>query len=1231
MLVRVLRSLAGLALLAVGLVGVPAALVFFGGDPLPQTWSWEALVTALTTPDVGGVVVTRVLLWAGWIGWAVFALSVLVELISQISGLRIRIPGLTVPRKAVGPLVSLVLSAITLVPAASTALPAAAPLDLPTAPVGITATTAAEDTAGSSEEAVAHSEVSVPGLVWATHTVSSESETLWEIAAHVYGDGQQWSTIAQANPELVGERGERHLEVGMELVLPGVSPQQQDQEVAGGPQAPDLPLADTGNAGEDDVADAETEDVSYTVEKGDTLSEIAEDYYGDGNDYTRIAEANDDQIADPDVIDIGWQLTVPDVPVDDSDQVDSDGTGSEDEVTGSDSEAEASLESADQSESESGGAEGDGSASGGGDLGEDETQPEDPAQGGSADTGGDVGSQEEQPGEEGAAPPIEHAGESAKNPAESEHVDGAGTVPSGDPDLDDIGADIAPYLPAAAGLLAAGLLSVLTTRWAINARRRRPGQKLPTPSVAAHHATTGLRNAETPLAAAHLDHALRLLSHHLTRDARELPEITAVRLADDRIDLLLTAELKPPPAPFRAADAAAWSITREDLSQATDADAEIVASTPAPYPSLTTVGTDAEGAAILVDLEAIGALTITDHQPHQILSAMALELATSRWADDITITLVGALDSLPDDLGIDRLRRLPSVSDLVDALTDEAKISRDLLAAEGLSDGRQGRADAAGGSDTWTPHIILIAQPLAPAEARALGAVLDRPRIAIAAVTTDSDHPLSNWSLVSDSDDPSRGTLHPLDGLTLDINRITEDTYADISAAARESQAPHHEPAPWWSTRTNADEANGFAPDIIGPQQTSDPDLAPSAAAATITTTTVTTSWPGDDTDTLVPGRRAAAASATNDDEQNEEGEEDDFAPDPVLARRAATADNPPVTESPAAETEAVDETVEGADNDHSTASDEAIASLTDVDQNTDDQNTPVETSTPGTPAATGPDQTGEEPDLDEIAPDTVASLVTVPLPPIDTSNPTLRLLGDIDLVGARGDIASKRSPAELYEVIAWIHMHPGRPTSELRQALAQRTNTFDALVSRARRLLGTTPEGEKLLPPARRDGQRRFYDLHPTVTSDWAIFTDLLDGGVNVASTSVLRQALTLVRGRPIATAAPGQWSWIDPVRETMVAMITDTAHVLATRALTAGDLDLARWAIAQGQLADPITEILIRDEIRTARAAGHHTHARHLARKARATAAETGVDLDTETIDLLHELGDVDRRRHA
>ena len=49
----------------------------------------------------------------------------------------------------------------------------------------------------------------------------------------------------------------------------------------------------------------------HEVVSGDTLSKIAKHYYGDAGKYMKIFEANKDQLKDPDKINVGQKLQIP--------------------------------------------------------------------------------------------------------------------------------------------------------------------------------------------------------------------------------------------------------------------------------------------------------------------------------------------------------------------------------------------------------------------------------------------------------------------------------------------------------------------------------------------------------------------------------------------------------------------------------------------------------------------------------------------------------------------------------------------------------------------------------------------------------------------------------------------------------------------------------------------------------------------------------------------------------
>ena len=51
---------------------------------------------------------------------------------------------------------------------------------------------------------------------------------------------------------------------------------------------------------------------TYTVKAGDTLSKIAKQHYGNANSYMKIFEANKGLLQDPDKIQVGQVLKIPD-------------------------------------------------------------------------------------------------------------------------------------------------------------------------------------------------------------------------------------------------------------------------------------------------------------------------------------------------------------------------------------------------------------------------------------------------------------------------------------------------------------------------------------------------------------------------------------------------------------------------------------------------------------------------------------------------------------------------------------------------------------------------------------------------------------------------------------------------------------------------------------------------------------------------------------------------------
>jgi nucleoid-associated protein YgaU len=118
----------------------------------------------------------------------------------------------------------------------------------------------------------------VPSQPSATTTYTVQpGDTLWSIAQQFYGDGSQWNKIYDANKQIIGP-DPNNLRPGMVLTIPPVAP-------------------------------ATT---TYTVRAGDSLWSIAQQFYGDGNQWNKIYDANKQVIGpDPNNLRPGIVLTIP--------------------------------------------------------------------------------------------------------------------------------------------------------------------------------------------------------------------------------------------------------------------------------------------------------------------------------------------------------------------------------------------------------------------------------------------------------------------------------------------------------------------------------------------------------------------------------------------------------------------------------------------------------------------------------------------------------------------------------------------------------------------------------------------------------------------------------------------------------------------------------------------------------------------------------------------------------
>lgn len=108
-------------------------------------------------------------------------------------------------------------------------------------------------------------------------------------------------------------------EEGGKLIVRGVAPSEDaknrvwDQIKLVNPNHDDI-MADIrveASAQAQPAAGATSATRTYTVKAGDTLSKISKQFYGDANKYMKIFDANRDKLKDPDKIQVGQELVIP--------------------------------------------------------------------------------------------------------------------------------------------------------------------------------------------------------------------------------------------------------------------------------------------------------------------------------------------------------------------------------------------------------------------------------------------------------------------------------------------------------------------------------------------------------------------------------------------------------------------------------------------------------------------------------------------------------------------------------------------------------------------------------------------------------------------------------------------------------------------------------------------------------------------------------------------------------
>jgi len=302
---RIARALAGLVAAAVLMVGIPIALVKMAGWPLPrQVPDWNKLYWDIRQGNIGATVVVKTLACVVWLGWAQLAWALLWELFVNLPRLGKGHPEVAAPL-APTPMSRfarrLVTAVMTFTTVASTpSITAAAP-----SLADLAAAAAPPFDLGRAPTTLVHhaSDTTRPTASTAATWVAVNGDTLWDIAERCLGDGGRVDELIACNPTV---QASRPLRGGQVVVLPAGATAPADRS-----PAPTATEGGTTLGNPSAHSESVDGDVTYTVERGDTLWRIIDGYYGHVDDHMVDTVAELNAIPDADVIHPGQQVALP--------------------------------------------------------------------------------------------------------------------------------------------------------------------------------------------------------------------------------------------------------------------------------------------------------------------------------------------------------------------------------------------------------------------------------------------------------------------------------------------------------------------------------------------------------------------------------------------------------------------------------------------------------------------------------------------------------------------------------------------------------------------------------------------------------------------------------------------------------------------------------------------------------------------------------------------------------
>nr|WP_218680294.1 LysM peptidoglycan-binding domain-containing protein [Rhodococcus qingshengii] len=375
-------------------------------------------------------------------------------------------------------------------------------------------------------------------------------------------------------------------------------------------------------------------------------------------------------------------------------------------------------------------------------------------------------------------------------------------------------------LSALAGIALLGGVGLFRRR---QQNRRRRGERIPMPKESTALVEQQIREIADPSLLDLLDNALRDVADICRTNSIPLPALLGVFLHDRSIELALLDDIELPAPWQRDRETSAWTITADD-------ELDPPLTTVSPYPALVEIGEIESGSRLLLNLEQLSHLGIAapTAEARDIVRALAVFLAFSPLGDNLKLTLVGTGEALarPNTDGSALIEYAPTPDAVLERLARHTRSDAQALSDNGIDDIAQARIEYTDSAIT-NPEIILLSEPLTPAQREIFDGILaNAPRVAFAAVTA-ADDPTADWTLTTETDGSAKLRRPGAPAFHLTPARISE---AEFDAIVDVLETADADPIANEASQNDPWTAESFDDRIA--EATSVDDLLPEPAAA---------------------------------------------------------------------------------------------------------------------------------------------------------------------------------------------------------------------------------------------------------------------------------------------------------------------------------------------------------------------------------------------------------------